>query len=67
VEKMGAPKRFSTIRMADEQSIAVLTILPALVYFLFIYLKGSLNIFDAVVLASIYFVYLGFSQSLPLP
>ena len=64
-KKWRSDNGFWTIRLADEQSIAVLAILPAAVYFLFIYAKGTLNIFDAVVLTSIYFVYLWLLSKMP--
>ena len=61
-----APIRgFWAIQMGDEQSIAILTILPAILYFLFIYFKGTLNVVDAVALASIYFIYLGILSRMP--
>ena len=40
-------------------------ILPALLYFLVIYFKGTLNIFDGVVLAVIYFTYLYLLSKMP--
>ncbi|MDD5136707.1 MAG: hypothetical protein PHX20_07355 [Candidatus Omnitrophica bacterium] len=46
-----------TIRLEDEHSIAVLSMLPALLYFLVIYFKRTLNIFDGLVLSAIYFTY----------
>ena len=46
------------IRLEDEHSIAILSILPALIYFLVIYFKGTLTIFDGLILAAIYFTYL---------
>ncbi|MDD5594615.1 MAG: sodium:calcium antiporter [Candidatus Omnitrophica bacterium] len=46
------------IELEDEHSIAVLSLLPALLYFVVIYFKGTLNIFDGLVLAVIYFAYL---------
>jgi len=52
-------KKYSwTIKMDDEHSIAVLSLLPALAYFLVIYFKGTLNIFDGIILSAIYFTYL---------
>ncbi len=49
---------FWTIRMEDEQCVTVLFLLPALLYFLFIYFKGTLTVWDGVILALIYAVYL---------
>lgn len=53
------------IKLDDEHSIAVLSLLPALLYFLFIYFKGTLDIYDGMVLGVIYFVYLFFLYKMP--
>ena len=58
-------KGFRAIEMEDEHSIAVLSLLPALFYFIFIYFKGTLNIWDGVVLALIYFAYLYLLSKMP--
>ena len=54
-----------SIELEDEHSIAVLSLLPALLYFLFIYFKGTLNIFDGLVLGAIYFSYLYLLSKMP--
>ena len=54
-----------SIKLDDEHSIAVLSLLPALLYFLVIYFKGTLNIFDGVILAVIYFSYLYLLSKMP--
>ena len=56
---------FSAIHLEEEQAIAVMTLLPAVLYFLVIYFKGTLTIWDAVVLAAIYFVYLFLLSRMP--
>ena len=56
---------FWTIRMKDEQCVTILFLLPALFYFLIIYLKGTLTIWDGGVLAFIYAVYLYTLSRLP--
>ncbi len=61
----GAQKRWWTIEMEDEHSIAVLSLLPALIYFLFIYLKGTLTVWDSVALGFIYFIYLFLLSRMP--
>jgi cation:H+ antiporter len=61
----GAGKRSWTIKMDDEHAVAVLSLLPALLYFLIIYFKGTLNIFDGLVLSAIYFTYLYFLSKMP--
>ena len=53
------------IELEDEHSIAILSLLPALLYFLVIYYKGTLNIFDGVILSVIYFVYLSLLSKIP--
>lgn len=58
-------KGFWAIEMEDEHSIAVLSLLPALFYFLFIYFKGTLNVWDGVALALIYFAYLYLLSQMP--
>jgi len=64
--KRGAGKKYSwVIKLEDEHSIAVLSLLPALLYFLVIYFKGQLNIFDGLVLSAIYLVYLYFLSKTP--
>jgi len=56
---------FWTIELEDEHSIAVISILPAIVYFLAIYFKGTLTIFDGIILAAIYFLYLYLLSKMP--
>jgi cation:H+ antiporter len=59
-------KNFSrVIKLDDEHSIAVLSLLPALAYFLVIYFKGALNIIDGFVLSIIYCVYLYLLSKIP--
>lgn len=61
----GRHRRFWSIRMEDEHAIGNLSLLPALGYFLFIYFKGTLTVWDGVALASIYFFYLYLVSKLP--
>ncbi len=56
---------FWRIEMDDEHSIAVLSLLPALLYFLVIYFKSTLTIWDGVALTLIYFVYLWLLSKMP--
>ena len=58
-------KYFWTIKLDDEHAIAILALLPALLYFMVIYFKGTLNIFDGVVLGAVYFSYLYFLSKFP--
>ena len=54
-----------TIHLEEEQSVAVMTLVPALLYFLFIYFKGTLTMVDSAVLAAIYFTYLFLLSKMP--
>ena len=63
--KRGAQKSRWVIKLEDEHSIAILSLLPGLIYFLVIYLKGTLNIFDGGVLAAIYLGYLYLLLKMP--
>jgi len=54
-----------TIALDDEHAISVLALLPALIYFLAIYFKGTLTIFDGLILGAIYFVYLYMLTKVP--
>lgn len=56
---------FWTIHMEDAQCVTVLSLLPALVYFVVIYLKGTLTLWDGVSLILIYGVYLYTLSRLP--
>jgi cation:H+ antiporter len=58
---MGAWK----INLEDEHSIAIISLLPALIYFLIIYFKGALNIFDGVILGLVYLIYFYLLSKMP--
>ena len=53
------------IELDDEHCVAILSLLPALLYFLVIYFKRSLSIFDGLVLSAIYFTYLFLLSKMP--
>ncbi len=57
--------KFRRIVMEDENCVTVMSLLPALVYFLVIYLKGTLTLWDGAILAGIYGVYLYLLSKLP--
>src|SRR6185503_11440220 len=59
------PRADSTIRLEPEQSIEVMGLLPGLLYFWVIYLKGTLTLVDSAVLLIIYFGYLWTLNRLP--
>ena len=63
--KKGEKRGPRAIKLDDEHAIAVLSLLPALLYFMVIYFKGTLNIFDGVVLGAIYFAYLYLLSKFP--
>ncbi|MDD3905720.1 MAG: sodium:calcium antiporter [Candidatus Omnitrophica bacterium] len=57
--KIKGRDRYSwSIKLHDEHAVAILALLPALIYFMVIYFKGTLNVFDGVILGAIYFAYL---------
>jgi len=64
--KIKGNKRYSwTIRLDDEHAVAVISLLPALIYFMVIYFKGTLNIFDGIILAAIYLAYIYLLSKFP--
>ena len=56
--RRGDGRRFQPIRLDAEHSVEVLATLPPLVYFVWIWYKGSLDVIDAVVLLAMYVAYL---------
>ncbi len=58
-------KKWQGILLEDEHAIAVVSLLPPMVYFLYIWAKGTLNWFDGIVLILIYAVYLYLLTRLP--
>jgi len=64
--RINGSRRYSwTIKLDDEHAIAVLSLLPALLYFMIIYFKGTLNIFDGIILAAIYLTYIYLLSKFP--
>jgi len=64
--KIEGEKKYSwVIKLDDEHAIAVLSLLPALLYFTAIYFKGTLTVFDGLVLGAIYFIYLYLLSKFP--
>lgn len=64
-KKRGEKRNFPAIKLDDEHAVAIISLLPALLYFLVIYFKGTLNIFDGLVLGAIYFIYLYLLSKFP--
>lgn len=56
--RRGNGRRFQPIRLDAEHSVEVLATLPPLLYFVWIWYKGSLGLIDAVVLVAMYAAYL---------
>ncbi len=63
--KKGAQRLSWKILFDDEHAIAIISLLPALFYFVYIYVKGTLDIFDGVVLGAIYVIYLFLLSKMP--
>ncbi|MDD2927928.1 MAG: hypothetical protein PHE30_03655 [Candidatus Omnitrophica bacterium] len=53
------------LELDDEHCVAVISLLPALLYFLVVYLKGTLNILDGIILGSIYLAYIYLLSKIP--
>ncbi|MBI3449684.1 MAG: hypothetical protein HY049_12315 [Acidobacteria bacterium] len=53
------------IRLENEHSVQVMALVPPLLYFIFIWAKGTLTIVDSVALMVIYFAYLFLLNRLP--
>ena len=58
-------KRLYSLELDDEHCVAVISLLPALLYFLVIYLKGTLNILDGIVLSAVYLAYIYLLSKIP--
>jgi cation:H+ antiporter len=56
---------FAPIQLEDEHAVEVLTTIPPLAYFVWIWHKGSIDIVDAVVLIGMYLAYLAILWRLP--
>jgi cation:H+ antiporter len=58
-------KRLDHIVLEDEHAIEVVFLLISIAYFLIVWLKGSLNLVDTILLTIIYLVYLFFLNRIP--
>lgn len=58
-------KRLKEIELEDEHSVEIIFLLISIAYFFVIWLKGTLNWVDTLVLSLIYFVYLFFLRKIP--
>jgi len=57
--------KFVTLELEDEHSVEVFALLLPILYFVFIWWKGSLTVWDAFPLASFYFIYLWILWKIP--
>jgi cation:H+ antiporter len=58
-------QRLKEIRLEKEHAVEIVFLLASIAYFAVIWLKGTLNLVDTVVLSLIYFVYLYFLKKIP--
>ncbi len=58
-------RKFVVLKLEDEHSVEVFALLLPILYFLFIWWKGSLTLWDAFPLMSFYFVYLWILWKIP--
>jgi cation:H+ antiporter len=58
-------KPLKTIRLSDHHAVEVLGLLPPLAYFVIVWAKGSLSLFDAAILSATYGIYLWILLRLP--
>ncbi len=64
-KKRAGEKRFLNIRLEEEHSVEILGLIPPILYFVIILLKGTLTLFDSVVLFFLYIGYLYFLKKIP--
>ncbi|MGH9826817.1 MAG: hypothetical protein ACREDR_26615, partial [Blastocatellia bacterium] len=65
VHKRRYGKALREIRLEDEHAVEVVFLLVCIAYFFIVWFKGSLGLFDTMILAVIYFVYLFFLNKIP--
>ncbi|HYL98695.1 MAG TPA: hypothetical protein VEZ90_07050 [Blastocatellia bacterium] len=65
VHKRRHGKPLREIRLEDEHAVEVVFLLVCIAYFFIVWLKGTLGLFDTVILSIIYFVYLFFLNKIP--
>lgn len=58
-------KRWDAIQLDDEHAIGVISLVPPLIYFVYIWWKGTLDWFDGLVLILLYGIYLFILTKLP--
>jgi len=60
-----ARRRFKAIELEPFHSVEVISLLPPVIYFVFILYKGSLDLVDSIVLLGLYALYLGILLKMP--
>ncbi|HSB12457.1 MAG TPA: hypothetical protein VLM38_23415 [Blastocatellia bacterium] len=63
--KKKTKERLKAIKLEDEHSVEIVFLLISIAYFFVIWLKGTLNWVDTLILSLIYFVYLFFLKKIP--
>ena len=58
-------RRLKEIKLEDEHAVEIIFLLVAIAYFFIVWLKGTLNWVDTILLSVIYFVYLFFLKKIP--
>jgi len=64
-KRKSSERRWSNIKLEGEHSVEVLGLVPPILYFVIIVIKGTLSIFDSVILFLIYVAYLYVLQKIP--
>lgn len=57
--------RSGEIKLDKLHSVNIIGIIPPILYFVYIYFKGTLNLMDSLVLLALYFLYMGILKKLP--
>ena len=65
ISKGKSKPRFDAIVLNEEHIVEAVSLLLPLLYFTYIYFKGSLNFYDGLVLLVLYLIYLWLIQKLP--
>jgi cation:H+ antiporter len=64
-KKRSGENRFLNIKLEGEHAVEVLGLIPPILYFVIILLKGTLSLFDSVILFCLYIGYLYFLRKIP--
>ena len=61
--KQGA--KLNEVKLEEEHAVEVVFLLVSIAYFFFVWFRGTLSLFDTVILTVVYFVYLFFLNKIP--